>query len=482
VTILFANLHAYLDNLKAPWELLQYRVEYYEEVIKAMLEAIDVPLDKLRFKRGTEYQLSREYTLDVYKLSSLVTLHDAQKAGAEVVKQTDSPCLSGLLYPGLQALDEEYLECDAQFGGVDQRKIFMFARKYLPHLDYPERIHLMNPMVPGLTGNKMSSSEASSKIDILDDAKSVKTKINKAFCEEGNIEHNGVLSFAKMVLFPLLRGKPFVIERPEKYGGNVSFDTFEEMERAFADRQLYPVDLKGGVATQLNNLLEPIREKFKRPELVELTAKAYPEENHAKAAPAKAEPKSKATKVAPAAAKAKAPVAKAVPAASSGGYNVSHLKIVVGTITKAWPHPDSDKLWCEEIDVGEAAPRQIASGLRQYYADASNLENRKVLVLANLKPRKLGGFPSNGMVLCAGDEASTIFAEVPKDTPNGERVHFPGFEGDAATPAQMDKKKIFDAVKDQLIVENGICTFGGVAFTTSCGVCTAPGMDGKFVK
>ena len=71
----------------------------------------------------------RDYTLDVYRLSSLVTEHDAKKAGAEVVKQVDHPLLSGLLYPGLQALDEEYLKVDCQFGGVDQRKIFTFAEK-----------------------------------------------------------------------------------------------------------------------------------------------------------------------------------------------------------------------------------------------------------------------------------------------------------------------------------------------------------------
>lgn len=44
----------------------------------------------------------REYTLDVYRLSSVVTEHDAKKAGAEVVKQVEHPLLSGLLYPGLQ--------------------------------------------------------------------------------------------------------------------------------------------------------------------------------------------------------------------------------------------------------------------------------------------------------------------------------------------------------------------------------------------
>lgn len=51
-----------------------------------------------------------------------------------------------ILFKGLQALDEEYLKVDAQFGGVDQRKIFTFAEKYLPQLGYQKRAHLMNPM------------------------------------------------------------------------------------------------------------------------------------------------------------------------------------------------------------------------------------------------------------------------------------------------------------------------------------------------
>ena len=73
-----------------------------------------------KFVLGSSYQKSPEYIMDVYKLSSLVSEHDAKKAGAEVVKLVESPLLSGLLYPGLQALDEQYLGCDFQFGGVDQ--------------------------------------------------------------------------------------------------------------------------------------------------------------------------------------------------------------------------------------------------------------------------------------------------------------------------------------------------------------------------
>lgn len=235
VTILFADLHAYLDNMKAPWDLLELRTQYYEHIIKAVLQSIGVTVEKLRFVRGTEYQLSREYTLDVYRLTSLVTEHDAKKAGAEVVKQVDHPLISGLLYPGLQALDEEYLKVDAQFGGVDQRKIFTFSEKYLPALGYAKRIHFMNPMVPGLTGGKMSSSEEESKIDLLDPPEIIKRKLKKAFCEPGNIDDNGILAFIKHVILPLFSNE-FKVERKPAFGGVIVYTTYSDIEKDFKEQ------------------------------------------------------------------------------------------------------------------------------------------------------------------------------------------------------------------------------------------------------
>lgn len=232
VTILFADLHAYLDNMKSTWELLKLRTEYYELVIKAVLESVGVPIEKLKFVRGTSYQLKPDYTLDVYKLTSLVTEHDAKKAGAEVVKQVDHPMISGLLYPLLQGLDEEYLGVDAQFGGIDQRKIFTFSEKYLPALGYTKRVHLMNPMVPGLAGGKMSASEEDSKIDLLDDPKAVKAKLKKAFCEPGNIKDNGLLNFIKHVIFPLFHGE-FKITRKDEFGGNKTYHNYDDLESDF---------------------------------------------------------------------------------------------------------------------------------------------------------------------------------------------------------------------------------------------------------
>lgn len=109
--------------MKAPFELVAHRTKYYEFTLRTVFESLGIPTSKLRFVVGSSYQLSKEYNMDVYRLSATVTEHDAKKAGAEVVKQVESPLLSGLLYPGLQALDEQYLGCDFQFGGVDQVRI-----------------------------------------------------------------------------------------------------------------------------------------------------------------------------------------------------------------------------------------------------------------------------------------------------------------------------------------------------------------------
>jgi len=79
VTILFADLHGFLDNNKSNWELLHARCEWYEFVIKEMLTLIGVPLDKLTFVKGTSFQLSEKYTLDMYKMSAIVTTEHTKK-------------------------------------------------------------------------------------------------------------------------------------------------------------------------------------------------------------------------------------------------------------------------------------------------------------------------------------------------------------------------------------------------------------------
>lgn len=136
--------------------------------------------------------------------------------------------------------------------------------------------------MPGLTGGKMSSSEEDSKIDLLDTPAQVKKKIKGAFCEPGNIENNGLLAFSKHVLFPLNKTGKMVIERPEKWGGNIEYTSYEALEEAFRKKELHPGDLKMGVEKMINDLLEPIRRDFDTPDNVKLTQEAYPVEKKKK--------------------------------------------------------------------------------------------------------------------------------------------------------------------------------------------------------
>lgn len=214
VKILLADVHGFLDNLKAPIELVKFRAEYYKFVISALLRSVNVPIEKLQFVLGSSYQLSERYAMDIFRLSSVVTEHDAKKAGAEVVKQVDNATLSGLIYPLMQALDEEHLDVDVQFGGVDQRKIFALATEVLPKVNYKVRAHLMNPMVPGLAGGKMSASDPDSKIDVLDPPDVVKRKLKKAVCVPKEVQGNGVISFVEYVLFPVSALKSESLDQP----------------------------------------------------------------------------------------------------------------------------------------------------------------------------------------------------------------------------------------------------------------------------
>ena len=169
------------------------------------------------------------------------------------------------------------------------------------------------------------------------------------------------------------------------------------------------------------------------------------------------------------------------PRDSYDGPPISALDIRVGVIKRVWEHEEAEKLFCEEIDVGEDEPRMIASGLRPFFK-AEDLENRKVLVLCNLKERKLVGFPSHGMVLCASnnDHTEVKIVNPPVDAKVGERVTVPGwnFEGEEGAPYpenKIGKKKIFEAIAPFLKTsEHGVPEFLGAPLMTSAGVCTTP--------
>lgn len=297
VIILIADLHAFLDNLKSPFEKIEFRSQYYIKVLKLMLQILNVDLNKITFVKGSEFQLTKEVSLDMFKLASITKVSHAKHSGAEVVKKSNDPYLTSLLYPLLQSLDEVYLKADAELGGVDQRKIFGYARDFLPQIGYSRKFtHLMNPIISGLSRkksdtqhstdnieNKMSSSDESSKIDLLDTPETIKTNVNKAYCLIGDINDNSVLAMVKNLVFKIQ--DTFTISRSEENGGSLTFYNYKELENAYLisnildlntpHHKIHPMDLKNGLSQFLIHLLDPIRKEFEKDENVKLLNDAY---------------------------------------------------------------------------------------------------------------------------------------------------------------------------------------------------------------
>ena len=148
------------------------------------------------------------------------------------------------------------------------------------------------------------------------------------------------------------------------------------------------------------------------------------------------------------------------------------LDIRVGTILKAWKHPDADSLYVEEIDVGEDKPRQVVSGLVKFIPE-ERMQGARCIVLMNMKPQKMRGITSQAMVLCAStpEHDKVDFIVPPEGAENGERIIVEGYEGEPE-PILQPKKKQFETLKPDLLTDAaGIATYKGAPFSTSKGPC-----------
>ncbi|MEF8814366.1 MAG: tyrosine--tRNA ligase [Halovenus sp.] len=277
VTVLIADLHAHLDDEKSPFDLLDARSQYYQEAIEGMIEAAGADPSEVTFVRGQEFQLDKEYTLELYRMAAETTLSRSQRAASEVVRESESPNLGGLLYPLMQSLDVKALEADIAYGGIDQRGIYMLARELLDDHGWHAPVCLFAPLLSGLSGGKMSASDVGSKVNLTDDPGTIAEKIEAAYCPMGERADNGVLEYLEFLVFPVLgqRGTSFVVERPEEYGGDLTYETYDELEADFLAEELHPADLKPAAASAISSVIAPVRERLvDQPELL---AAAYPE-------------------------------------------------------------------------------------------------------------------------------------------------------------------------------------------------------------
>jgi tyrosyl-tRNA synthetase len=277
VTVLVADLHAHLDDEKSPFELLDARSAYYQEAIEGMIETAGADPSDVAFVRGTDFELDEEYALELYRMMAETTISRAQRAASEVVRESESPNLGGLVYPLMQSLDVKALEADIAYGGIDQRGIYMLSREILADHGWREPVCLFAPLLAGLQGGKQSASIPSSAVYLTDSPETVREKIDDAYCPMGETEDNGVLEYVRYLLFPILeeRGEAFVVERPEKYGGDLVYESYEAVEEDFVSEDLHPADLKSAAGGYISEVIDPIRERLT--DQPELLREAYPE-------------------------------------------------------------------------------------------------------------------------------------------------------------------------------------------------------------
>ena len=257
--ILIADIHACLDDLKTNWEELDKKAEYYQKCIELSFPWHEKP----EFIKGSSFQLEKKYVLDTLKISTLATVNRATRAASEVTRMKN-PKVSELIYPIMQALDEQYLDVDMQLGGMDQRHIMGFAREYLPILGYNKRVEVMTPLVVSLQGpgTKMSASIPMSHIKVYDSEQMIKKKINSAYCPEGITEENPIVQLSKYLVFPV--EEKMEIKRDKKFGGDITIKSYEELEKLFREKALHPMDLKNSLAECLIKRFEKARNYFEK--------------------------------------------------------------------------------------------------------------------------------------------------------------------------------------------------------------------------
>ncbi|ORY92391.1 hypothetical protein BCR35DRAFT_285723 [Leucosporidium creatinivorum] len=126
------------------------------------------------------------------------------------------------------------------------------------------------------------------------------------------------------------------------------------------------------------------------------------------------------------------------------------IDLRVGRIIDVKVHPDADSLYVEQIDVGEAEPRTVVSGLVKYKT-LEEMQGATLITVCNLKPANMRGVKSFAMVLCAsakeGKEGGIEFVDPPAGSVPGDRVYFEGFEDKVALDLLNPKKKIFETVQ-----------------------------------
>jgi len=269
-----ADWFAWMNNkMDGDLEKIRTTGKYFIEIWKAC----GMKTDKIDFVWAKEIVTKEDHwktTIDIARHASVKRIIRCSQIMGR--KASEELSAAQIIYPCMQAADIFHLKCDITQLGMDQRKVNMLAREIGPKLGFWKPVVVSHHMLLGLSkpltesknpadmmlDMKMSKSKPDSAIFMTDSEQEVKRKITKAYCPEREIEMNPVLEYCKYIVFE--KFPKMKIERPEKFGGNVEYNNYDDLEKDFVAGKLHPMDLKNATAENINELLEPVRKHFSK--------------------------------------------------------------------------------------------------------------------------------------------------------------------------------------------------------------------------
>ncbi len=271
--MLVADWHAWANNkMGGDLEKIQTVGKYFVEVWKQC----GMDLGNVEFVWVSDFMNDDEYLKRIMTIARNSTVKRILRC-SQIMGRAETEALqaSQIFYPVMQVSDIFQLNADICQLGMDQRKVNVLAREIGPKIGLYAPVAIHHHMLMGLgqppigeetieraIAMKMSKSNPDSAIFMNDNEEEIIRKIKKAYCPEKIVKENPIMEYCRYILFEKL--KEFKIERPAKFGGNIGFGSYADLEKAFAAGQVHPMDLKNAVTVEINKLIKPVREHFEK--------------------------------------------------------------------------------------------------------------------------------------------------------------------------------------------------------------------------
>ncbi len=264
-TVFLADWHTFInDKLGGDLETIKKVSEYYANAFRLLCPRVEI------LYGSKLYESRKEYWTELIQFAKHISLSRAMRTLTIMGRtEKDKLDLAQMFYAPMQAVDIHTMDLDIVHAGMDQRKIHMLVREIFPKMKWKVPVAIHHHLLPSLSepeftsdedskiSSKMSKTKPTSGIFIHDTDEEIQSKIKKSWCPEGVAENNPLLEISRHVIFHEF--KEVLVERPTKFGGNITYTSYSQLESDYVHKKLHPSDLKKTIEAYLIKIIAPIR-------------------------------------------------------------------------------------------------------------------------------------------------------------------------------------------------------------------------------